>query len=447
MLHIIFKGFRAQRKLKTAASAGLAFCLLASVTACANTPAGQALEESLAVDPRLQETTASPSPTSVATSSPSSTTAELPADFPEEIPRYTNAQLIETIEPSSPAAETQLRWRSSDPSNYIQNFYQQAFEREKWKLISQPMAGDENALVAELNNLRVRVSFVPDQPAGVTEFLVEYGRVTEEIAASPSPTNSPSPSPTVSASPSPEPASQTSPAPTSETANQIPEELRAYVADLTQLGVLKLGGNKPESSNNTSLPEPNKVITRAEYVRWLVAANNQIFANQPAKQIRLGVPSSEPVFSDVPATHPDFPAIQGLAEAGIIPSKLSGDKAVQFRPASPLTREAMLLWKVPLDTRQVLPTASIDGVKERWGFQDASKIDTSATRAVLADFNNKDLSNIRRVFGFTTLFQPKKSVTRAEAAASLWYFGVQGEGLSAKDALEVKSQTNQTGGN
>jgi hypothetical protein len=50
------------------------------------------------------------------------------------------------------------------------------------------------------------------------------------------------------------------------------------------------------------------------------------------------------------------------------------------------------------------------------------------------------LANIRRVFGFTTLFQPKKSVTRAEAAASLWYFGVQDQGLSAKDAVQAKSQ-------
>ncbi|MFM6397433.1 MAG: S-layer homology domain-containing protein, partial [Planktothrix sp.] len=36
---------------------------------------------------------------------------------------------------------------------------------------------------------------------------------------------------------------------------------------------------------------------------------------------------------------------------------------------------------------------------------------------------------------FTTLFQPKKNVTRAEAAATLWFFGFQGEGISAKDAL------------
>ena len=59
-------------------------------------------------------------------------------------------------------------------------------------------------------------------------------------------------------------------------------------------------------------------------------------------------------------------------------------------------------------------------------------------RAVLADYQNGDLSNIRRAFGYTTLFQPKKSVSRAEAASVLWQFGSQGSNLNAKDALQVQ---------
>ena len=51
------------------------------------------------------------------------------------------------------------------------------------------------------------------------------------------------------------------------------------------------------------------------------------------------------------------------------------------------------------------------------------------------NYNNADNSNIRRVFGYTTLFQPKKTVTRAQAAATLWYFGFQGEGISANEVL------------
>jgi hypothetical protein len=96
----------------------------------------------------------------------------------------------------------------------------------------------------------------------------------------------------------------------------------------------------------------------------------------------------------------------------------------------------MLLWKVPTDTRQPLPTANLDAIKQTWGFQDAAKISPKAQQAILADYQNGDLSNVRRVFGYTTLFQPKRVVTRAEAAASLWYFGYAGDGISAQEVLK-----------
>ncbi|NEO66874.1 MAG: S-layer homology domain-containing protein, partial [Moorea sp. SIO4G2] len=192
---------------------------------------------------------------------------------------------------------------------------------------------------------------------------------------------------------------------------------------------------------------PNQTISRRQYARWLMDANNRIYANRPGLQIRLASNTTQPAFQDVPRTDPDFPYIQGLADAGLIPSPLSGDStAVLFRPNAPLTREKLMLWKVPLDTRKALPKASIEAVKETWGFKDTAEIDPKALRAVLADFRNGDLANIRRVFGYTILFQPKKPVTRAEAAAALWYFGSQGEGQSAKEALFIKPQTSQPSG-
>ncbi len=220
--------------------------------------------------------------------------------------------------------------------------------------------------------------------------------------------------------------------------NKTPKELQEYVSDLAKLGVLTPATDGVKGNQTRDdLFAPNKVITRREYVRWLVAANNRLYASQPAKQIRLGTDTAVPTYQDVPRNDPDFPAIQGLAEAGLIPSPLSGDSTtVTFRPDAPLTRENLVLWKVPADTRQALPTASLDAVKQTWGFQDAPRIDSKALRAVLADFQNGDSSNIRRAFGYTTLFQPKKAVTRAEAAAALWYFGFQGDGQSAQEALK-----------
>jgi hypothetical protein len=271
----------------------------------------------------------------------------------------------------------------------------------------------------------------------------------------PSPTVSPSVSPSISPSPVAEspvaiatpktaakpgapdfigpipsqPASSPSSSPSPTDLSQVPPEVQTYITDLTNLGALQITG-----SNGF---EPGKAITRREYARWLVAANNLIYGNVPARKIRPGTSSDQPAFRDVATSDPDFGAIQGLANAGVIPSGLSGDTgATNFRPNSPLTREDLIAWKVPVDFRRSLPNATIDAVKEAWGFQDTAKIDPRALRAVLADYQNGDLSNIRRAFGYTTLFNPKKPVSRAEAAGALWFFGAQGDGLSAKDALQ-----------
>ncbi|WP_286132610.1 S-layer homology domain-containing protein [Leptolyngbya sp. O-77] len=274
------------------------------------------------------------------------------------------------------------------------------------------------------------------------------------------PPASPSESPAASASP--RPATNWRPSPPSAAANspgslstaplrftdlaQAPTDLQPYITDLAELGVLQI---TPAASEF----KPGQTITRREFARWLMAANNAIFANQPANKIRPASPSEAPAFQDVPSSDPDFAVIQGLASAGLVPSPLSGNSTiVTFRPDAPLTREDLILWKTPLDLRRSLPNATLEAVQQTWGFQDAASIDPRAQRAVLADFQNADLSNIRRAFGYTTLFQPKKPVTRAEAAAVLWFFGTQGNGLSAREAGQQATEptssqvTEQVGG-
>jgi len=217
----------------------------------------------------------------------------------------------------------------------------------------------------------------------------------------------------------------------------VPEDLRPYVQDWMALG---LAGENSNGAIADLAFQPNQTITRAEYAQWLFVANNTFYADQAAKRIRPGATSSTPAFQDVPTAHPQYRAIQGLTEAGIIPSALTGNAtAVNFRPDDPLTRETLVLWKVPLDTRSPLPTATPDAVKATWGFQDAEDIEPLALRAVLADRQTGDFANILRTFGFTTLFQPQKAVTQAEAAAALWRFGNQTEGISARD-LQQRQQ-------
>lgn len=219
---------------------------------------------------------------------------------------------------------------------------------------------------------------------------------------------------------------------------EAPEELQQYIEDLVALDALILIDVKADDNVERDPNEflPNQVITRREYARWLLAVNNQFYSDQSTKKIRPAVESAQPAFQDVGKANIDFPAIQGLAEAGIIPSSLNGSTTVvKFRPDDPLTRKDLVLWKVPLDTRAPLPAATATAVTEAWGFQDAGKIEPMALKAVLADHSNGEFANIRRTLGYTTLFQPDKGVTRAEAAAVLWRFGNSTEGITAGQIL------------
>ena len=399
----------------------LILSLITSLSACANSPTGKAIENSLKADPLLETNSPTPQATTppVTNPEPSLPPVQLPSDFPSEITPYPNATLKAVMPPTPDSTAVITLWETTDSSNVVQAFYQKELKAKNWKIIENSANENSDNLTAEKDKLKVTIAQQPNPEAnGKTYFQIRYQPLPVETASSPTSTPTPTPTPTSN--------------PEKTNKNSVPKELSSFVSDVAKLGIFKA----PNSQETGTLPDPNGKITRSQYARWIVEVNNTLYADNPAKQIRLAVPSSDPIFTDVPTTHPNFAEIQGLAEAGLIPSRLSGDNTVtKFRPDSSLIREDLIRWKVPLDTRKVLPKASIDAVKERWGFKDTSKIDAGALPAILEDYNNGDNSNIRRVFGFTTLFQPKKNVTRAEAAATLWFFGFQGEGISAKDAL------------
>jgi hypothetical protein len=428
---------------------------LTSLTACASSPTAKNLEQSLAADPRLQgnQVVFGEAKEGEVQPTPNQPSAQLPADFPKDIPIYQNAQLQEITPASDSQKGVSTRWVSSDPSNFISNFYRNQLQANNWQILQQPTDDVGGTFAARRNDLLLKVSIQPqsvtnaaaNQPQTSTAIQIEYVPNSTAAASSNAPTQGdtqfigPVPPANWATQPTNTPNNSTTATATSfNDISKAPQQLRQYIQDLAALGVFSSAssGNKSTPSNQF---EPGKIVTRREYARWLVAANNAMYANNPAKQIRLAGESTQAAFSDVSSQDPDFPIIQGLAETGLIPSPLSGDAtAVLFRPDAPLTREQLILWKLPLDTRQALPNATLDAVRETWGFQDVGKIDPKALRAVLADFQNGEQSNIRRVFGYTTLFQPKKPVTRAEAAAALWYFGSQGDGISAVDALKLK---------
>ncbi|MFM2303079.1 MAG: hypothetical protein RLZZ135_485 [Cyanobacteriota bacterium] len=391
--------------------------LLISIYGCNGS---RSLQNTFAPDPKLDRSNATDQKV---VDPPPNTTDSLPADFP----LYPQAKLQSTEQSKEQGATT--TWTTADSIDLVYKFYQTELPAKQWQIVTQP-SDSEPQLVAKQQESSVSIipqSSTDRQQTGVTTYTISLLEANSPTPI-PTPTTTPSdPNPSVSPAISPTSNLKPSSSPPSKTAD--------YLTDLTQLGIFTTTDTAAKNKKQAI----DRVVTRREYARWLVAAYNRIASNKPTQQLKPATTDAKSIFRDVPATHPDFPSIQGLAEAGLIPSPLSGDATmVTFRPDAPLTREQMVLWKIQLDTHQPLPTASLDAVKQTWGFQDAGKIEPKALRAVLADFQNGEQSNIRRVFGYTTLFQPQKTVNLGEVAITLWYFGANSEGLSARDAIQTK---------
>lgn len=442
-------------------SLAIASSLLALLCGCSN---GAAIENWLAADPQLKKTiensqvnnnklttsntVATNNNNSNSTLDPANSSSEetlsLPNDFPVDIPLYPKAQLI-AVKPGLTNQKGKTNWNSPDSLTQIASYYQQQLKANGWKIIK-PFPEDvqkgNNTLTASRENLKVTVSLSqPTTNSGddliSNQFAIAYQPIEDLPQLTPSDsTNSENPTdlqPNIET---------TASAVYFSDLDRVPEQLHSYVEDLAKLGILTPYSKNGKVESNRFAP--NEPITRRDYARWLVEANNQFHGSNAGEKIHLATKSDRPAFQDISFSDPDFEIIQGLAEAGLIPSMLTNNSSkLLFQPNAPLTRQDLITWKVPLDLRKSLPTASIDTIKESWGFQDTANIDPQALQALFADFQNGENSNMKRVFGYTTLFQPKKPVTRAEAAASLWYFGFQGDGVTAPEVVKGES-TNQS---
>lgn len=387
--------------------------------------------------------------------------SNLPSGFPGSFPVYPQAELQEVE--SDDDNSGRLIWNTSDNRQAVADYYLAELTDNGWDIIK-PFTIDPKQKIARAiaikDDLRVELSLMrsatdTESDKRNTKLLAVYHPVGQDIPKSSisqaidakselSDSNSVRSLPQEAKQKAEEPIPKGY-ADSSENnftdLDEVPEQLRQPLESVAALGILTPYTGK--SNVELSKFAPNETITRGEYARWLVAANNRYFSDNPGKKIYVAAKTNQPAFKDVKSDHPDFAAIQSLAEAGLIPSRLTEDSTnLLFRPDAPLTREDLITWKVPLDTRESLPKATIEAVEESWGFQDTASTDSLAIRALYADFQNGDLSNIRRVFGYTTLFQPKKPVSRAEAGASLGYFGFQGDGISAPEILESETEVN-----
>ncbi|KAK0595238.1 hypothetical protein LWI29_004788 [Acer saccharum] len=173
--------------------------------------------------------------------------------------------------------------------------------------------------------------------------------------------------------------------------------------------------------------QPGDLCTRREYARWLVSASSALSRNTmskvyPAMYIEN---VTELAFDDVTPEDPDFSFIQGLAEAGLISSKLShwdllneDSGPFRFSPESPLSRQDLVSWKMVLEKRQ-LPEANRKILYQLSGYIDIDKINPDAWPALVADLSAGEQGITALAFGCTRLFQPDKPVTKAQAAVAL----------------------------
>ena len=378
------------------------------------TGCSEEIEQRLAPDPQLQEqpnnTTTSETETEIESSSNSKdkTNTEklaVSTDVPDIIPFYPNSEIVnQRIQPDRQSGEMELI--SNDRRSSIIKFYQQELNNDSWEIKTDSVETDTNTdqqrIIAESDQLKLTIFVASGDDSNSNRIRMRYQPLSS---------------------------------PTIETAtdsfsdlDKTPDSLETYVRDVAKLGVLTPIEPKTQQFS------PNAEITRRTFARWLFQAHNRFYPDRPSQQIRSVEQAETPAFQDISPDDPDFPIIQGLAEAGIIPSRLTGDATVtRFRPDAPLKRETLLLWKIPLDTRRNLPEVNVKTVEETWGFQDAGEIDSKALGAVVADFSQGEESTIRRLYGYTQLLQPNKTVTRAEAAAALWSLGTQGDRITAKE--------------
>ncbi|CAI9771917.1 unnamed protein product [Fraxinus pennsylvanica] len=176
--------------------------------------------------------------------------------------------------------------------------------------------------------------------------------------------------------------------------------------------------------------QPGDLCTRREYARWLVLASNALSRNTSSKVYpAMYIENiSELAFDDITPEDPDFPSIQGLAEAGLLASKLSrrdmqssldeDTSQVFFSPESPLSRQDLVSWKMALEKRQLL-AVDIKTLQQLSGFIDIDKIHPDAWPALAADLAAGEQGIITLALGYTRLFQPEKPVTKAQAAIAL----------------------------
>ncbi|XP_050117079.1 uncharacterized protein LOC126594864 isoform X2 [Malus sylvestris] len=175
----------------------------------------------------------------------------------------------------------------------------------------------------------------------------------------------------------------------------------------------------------------DELCTRREYARWLVQLNSSLERNAkhrlvPSVSLAGSIISA---FDDVFVEDPDFGSIQALAEAGVIPSKLSqksssydglnGYGNINFSPERFISRQDLIDWKAHLEYDFLPGVIEKISTTTTVGFMDVKGMSSDAPAGLYIDMLTEESSILRKVFGQCKRLQPNKPSTKAQAAVAL----------------------------
>lgn len=190
--------------------------------------------------------------------------------------------------------------------------------------------------------------------------------------------------------------------------------------DKQYIGVLATIGGILD--RNTGKYEPEEVITKADYLTWLFKTYNAYHNNiSPAKYSSNVVD----VFDDVPPSHYAYPYIQGLANAGLL---ISFNKDNILHPDDPISREELIAFaeyvqRQSPDNKLKQITPQFCNLYIKTVISDGKDISLDYSQMVYRSINENSL--IEKTFKIfdkkIPVLIPEKSVTRAQAAASLCF--------------------------
>ncbi|KAA3460729.1 valS [Gossypium australe] len=191
----------------------------------------------------------------------------------------------------------------------------------------------------------------------------------------------------------------------------------------------------------------DELCTRREYARWLVRTSSLLERNPRHRIVPcIALSGSETsAFDDIGANDPDFESIQALAEAGIIPSKLSGRNTsdgskgeINFYPDRFISREDLINWKALVEY-DFEPGVIEQISRTKADFMDLKEISPDSSPGLFIDMLAGEKSILRKVFGTILIlnggdmimilflnfvgqikrFQSNKPSTKAQVAVAL----------------------------